>query len=122
MRGLQFICKTEENALNYFETAEGCIKGDGVLPLLAYICVLVPRRLRSAFFNLIRNRDASTCLNEGVDTLRPTALSSGSLVDWYRRSGINDLSNADALKVIFWHFYKIVNPFSSLYKMRRQRR
>ena len=111
MRGLQFICKTEENALNWFETVDGCIERDGQLPLLAYICVLVPQRLRSSFFNLIKNRDTDTCV-----------LPPQSLVDWYRHSGINDLSNADALKVILWHFYKIVNPFSSLYKMRRQRR
>lgn len=122
MRGLQFICKTEENALNWFETVDGCIKRDGALPLLAYICVLVPKRLRSAFFNLIRNRDVGTEVDVTEDALRPTALPPQSLVDWYRHSGINDLSNADALKVILWHFYKIVNPFSSLYKMRRQRR
>ncbi len=38
---------------------------------------------------------------------------------WYRRCGINDLRIRDALKVIFWHLYKICNPFSSLYKKRR---
>lgn len=43
-----------------------------------------------------------------------------SLRGWYRRCGINDLTIGDALKVIFWHFYKICNPFSSLYKKRRK--
>lgn len=42
-----------------------------------------------------------------------------SLRTWYRCSGMNDLSYGDALKVIFWHLYKICNPFSSLHKRKR---
>lgn len=43
-----------------------------------------------------------------------------TLRGWYRRCGINELGIRDSLKVVLWHLYKICNPFSSLYKKKRQ--